>query len=154
MSVPVLEPDVLDLLDLLCMKYLEEGHRFEDRDENDANLLRNLAFIFSNHRKLLESAIEIIDDKDNAMKRFISSTSPNRQFWKVKGSSNQEYLCLARYCPCPSYFQQARLLLPRPFCKHLLAITISRALNREEITTLSNEEFAKAISNEPKVLQA
>lgn len=109
-------------------------------------LLANLAFVLFDNRKILDAAVDILDDSDNSIRHYgTKNASPRRQIWTVKGSQGSDYICLERFCPCAYYMQQARTRKGRIICKHLLAIKLFGAIKRESIQLLDDEDFAKVM---------
>ena len=123
--------------DLLLFDSLHCGDKIDAED-----FLKILNFIFIDDRKLLESALDLIDD--SLPIRCIESITSNRKFWIVTGSrgfnnlflisihnvnsylySGNQYTCLANYCPCRSFIEATKCKEQRVvICKHLVAIKI------------------------------
>jgi predicted nucleic acid-binding Zn finger protein len=63
------------------------------------------------------------------------------------GSQNNEYVCLDKYCSCPSYFNQVKLVQGKVevLCKHLLAIRVALMLKRFESEYVSDELFVELL---------
>ena len=141
-----------DLLDRVIQKF---RHDIESNELNVAisnaqsalhTLLTNLAFVLFDNRKILDSAVDILDDSDNSIRHYRTlNASPPRKMWIVKGSQGNDYICLERFCPCAFYLQQARNRKGRILCKHLLAIKLFVAIKRENVQILDDEEFARAM---------
>lgn len=102
-------------------------------------VLRALSFIMHGDTKLLESALDILDDGDRVITCF-KCANYSRYVWMVN-SRRSSYICLQLYCPCKSYFEKARVAANSSgakgiMCKHLLAIRIGHKLRtiRTEVT--------------------
>lgn len=132
----------LELIDGLC-KYHGE------KRGNDIDVLKSVSFILHDNRKLLESAVEILGEEPPAtgVKQFISS-SCGRVCWKVRGSQDRDYTCLANYCSCPSFFQQSKQVDGKIFCKHLLAIKLATVMQLMDTETVSDERFVEVMCQE------
>ena len=141
-----------DLLDKVIQSFHNDVTINENiTEKNDEQailniLLTNLAFVLFDNRKILDAAVDILDDSDNLIRHYgTTNASPRRQMWTVKGSLGSDYICLERFCPCPYYMQQARTRKGRILCKHLLAIKLFVAIKRENIQLLGDEDFAKVM---------
>ena len=86
---------------------------------DESNILKSLNFILYDNHKILESAMDIVDDIDNKIIKYKSNSS-SRHFWKVNGSQGNQYICFEKFCPCQSFLQQARQTTENVYCKHIL----------------------------------
>jgi len=132
----------LDLIDGLCQQHSQ-------KTGTEIDVLKSVSFILHDNRKLLESAVEILGEEPPAtgVKQFVSS-SCGRMCWKVRGSQDREYTCLANYCSCPSFFQQSKQADGKIYCKHLLAIKLATILHMIETETVSDERFVEVMCQE------
>ena len=75
-------------------------------NERKEEFLKSIAFIMFDNMRLLEASTDILDR--GAVKEIVCTTS-NRSCFTVSGSKGGQYLCLRNYCPCRSFFEQAKL---------------------------------------------
>ena len=132
----------IELIDGLCKKY--------DNDKaSEGEILKSVSFVLYDHRKLLESAVEMMgeDAQSCGVKQF-ASNSCGRRCWKVKGSHDKDYTCLKNFCSCPSYSMQARQTNNEVICKHLLAIKLASMLGWIETELISDERFVEILCQE------
>jgi len=102
-----------------------------------AEVLRVTRFVLHDHSKLIDSAVELIDEQKangTPIKCYISSTGqqPPRKCWRVPGSEKgTEYTCLQHFCPCQSYCEMSKAASPDRTvnCKHLIAVRIATVLS-------------------------
>ena len=121
-------------------RLLDATTRFyrEQNNEDPSVVLKAVGFILFDHRKLLESALEVLDQAE-AQKRSIQQFQcefSERVFWRVPGSGDKNYTCFAQYCSCPSFSNQAKKTSERILCKHLLALQVdisTRRLEKQEM---------------------
>jgi predicted nucleic acid-binding Zn finger protein len=74
-------------------------------------------------------------------------TPSNRIVWAAKGE-NQEHLVYPKlYCSCQDFYKNVVVKKKRKFCKHILAQTISEALNNFIAVTLEDNKFKEFISD-------
>lgn len=108
-------------------------------------VLKAFHFILHDQAKLIEHSLEIIDQSDESIKpvQQYQHEQSGRKFWKVRGSRENEYLCLSRYCSCPSFVNlvKAAELDKVILCKHLLAIQLAKALRMEQVYFMSLDTF-------------
>lgn len=114
-------------------------------DSTPEKLLKTLTFILHDNFKLLDHALEVLDDEQQSIVRYQCSTY-NRYIWRVTSRRNS-YICLAAYCPCRSYFEQSKVATSKVLCKHLLAIRIGHQLKTNKEEVLSNELFVELMSS-------
>jgi hypothetical protein len=76
----------------LSQAVIDHGKGTED---NQDETFRALSFILFNERRLLEHAIDILDD-DQSMIVCFQSTTYNRFLWQVS-SRKSSYICLGKY---------------------------------------------------------
>jgi len=96
----------------------------------------------------------IFPDKSNdvleVLKRGIIKyiyTPSNRIVWAAKGE-NQEHLIYPKlYCSCQDFYKNVVVKKKRKFCKHILAQTISEAINSFMIVTLEDNKFKEFVSD-------
>ena len=111
-------------------------------DVDDA--LRQVHFVLEDQMKLVEASLELLDHERKTTVQMIEEESGERYFWRVQGSKDQDYLCLARHCSCQSFQQllkqstEAQPIL----CKHLLAIKLARILGMVDKVKLPLDQFA------------
>ena len=129
----------LVLVDALCHTAAsDESHnKGEYSDQHQMKFFRTMYTILHDNKKLLEDSIDLVDSfrTGASLLRYFECEKPptdsksRRIFAKVKGSRpGTEYLCLARYCSCPSFANKARQTSSSVICKHLLALKIGVAL--------------------------
>lgn len=128
-----------DLLDVLA------ENEYKDIDD----VLRSFYFILEDHKDKLQAAVEVINESESGIivgrgtggrKRAVIHEyvhdESSRNFWKVLGSKDNEYLCFKSYCTCPSFQQTVKSVIPdssnRLICKHLIALRLARALKLVE----------------------
>ena len=70
------------------------------------DLIKGYIFILHDNISLLENALDILDT--STIKEFHCPTL-NRKYWIVCGSKSHEYVCLQNFCPCRSFYEQARV---------------------------------------------
>ena len=129
---------------------------FRDPEE----LLKALSFIMFNEKKVLENAIDLIDDEP-CLLTCIQCSNYQRFLWRVP-SKKHTYICLGEshllfrslcidqslefYCPCKSFFEQTRFSSHKVVCKHLLALRLAHHLQRIRIEVVPNEVFIDMMS--------
>mmetsp|Transcript_71722 Transcript_71722/g.140887 ORF Transcript_71722/g.140887 Transcript_71722/m.140887 type:complete len:156 (-) Transcript_71722:358-825(-) len=115
----------------------------------DIEILKGLSFILFDHRKLLESAVEMLGDdgQSTGVKEYVSN-SCGRKFWKVRGSQDREYTCLRSFCSCQSYLIQTKQATTDVICKHLLAIKIADMMGLVEKEEVTDEKFVELMCQE------
>ena len=101
-------------------------------DLPEEDVLRYVDAILCNNQALVDKALQLLDHPENTV-RLIRSTPSNRQFYCVRGSRSQSYICFDHYCSCRSFFEQARKTEERLLCKHLLAIVLAHGLHKVEV---------------------
>lgn len=106
------------------------------------SVLRAANFILHDEKKLLEVAVEVLDERPQPIRKVQSSCG--RHFWLVAGSRGHTYVCLENFCHCRSFSEV--LLSPQvvpgrpdqlpdemkcdvPMCKHLLAVQLAEAID-------------------------
>ena len=102
-----------------------------------AEVLKVARFVLFDHGKLVDSAVELIDEQKangTPIKCYFSSTGqqPPRKCWRVPGSEKgTEYTCLLHFCPCQSFCEMSKAASPdrAVHCKHLSAVRIATALS-------------------------
>ena len=111
--------------------------------------MKGLSFILFDHRKLLESAVEMLGDdgQSTGVKEYVSN-SCGRKFWKVRGSQDREYTCLRSFCSCQSYLIQTKQATTDVICKHLLAIKIADMMGLVEKEEVTDEKFVELMCQE------
>ncbi len=127
----------VELIDLVC-----EQHTVSQSVDEDS-VLKQFGFILFDNLKLLESALDILDNDNDSIVKYTVDVS-NRIVWKVKGSQGKEYTCLDSFCSCPSFLQQVR---QDPsgciMCKHLLGVKLATCLKRATSRTVNNDKFVE-----------
>ena len=108
--------------------------------DDPSHVLHVMNFALHDNRRLLDSAVDIIDDHDFPVKQYCCDAS-GRSFYKVQGSQGREYICLGEYCNCASFLQTARQLQKNVICKHLLCVKISLALGKVVVHSITEEMF-------------
>lgn len=141
-----------ELLENLCDSTLKNSLEYCENE-----ILKQLSFILDNHRKLLELSIDILlssnDDSETSnvytVKQYINKEY-DRSCWKVKGSQDNEYLCLKDYCSCIHFFQQSKTIQGphRIICKHLLAIKLAILLKKIHVEQVNNDKYIELLSTE------
>ena len=100
------------------------------------DVFRVAAFILRDERKLLEAAVEVLDQDKQPIRR-LQSGSCTRHFWIVNGSKGSKYICFEDFCPCRSFEENSMRAAPvntvpsttsTALCKHLVAIAIAEAI--------------------------
>lgn len=91
-------------------------------------VLRAANFILCDDKRLLESAVVVLNDTHNILR--IKSNTCDRHFWQVAGSFGKSYICFSSNCPCKSFEEQSyNSIGDQPvICKHLLAIKLGEAV--------------------------
>ena len=146
-----IQNDLLNrILDEYAQNIIDESLQHQQSIESVNFLLKNLAFLLFDHRRILESAVDILDESEQFIHHYGTTSLPQRHFWTVKGSQGNEYICLQNFCPCPYFLQHARMRPGRTFCKHLLAIRIYSAMYKDNIIILSDEQFALVMCGEER----
>ena len=95
----------LSIIKSLSDQYLSTHMLTTNQNESIDELLKSFIFVFHDNLKLLESSLDILDKN---MITEIKCDTSGRRYWKVPSSQGSEYLCLAKYCPCKSYFEKFR----------------------------------------------
>mmetsp|Transcript_34678 Transcript_34678/g.35371 ORF Transcript_34678/g.35371 Transcript_34678/m.35371 type:complete len:152 (+) Transcript_34678:51-506(+) len=103
-----------------------------------SDFLRCCVFSFNEGMPTLESVIDVLE---SGMVREITCRTSGRSIWKVYGSKGVEYICLSSYCPCRSFYEQARSSSVYLVCKHLLAIQLAKPLGRLTVQVVSDDVF-------------
>jgi hypothetical protein len=95
---------------------------------------RAINFIVGEDRKLLESAVEVLEEH-SSIRKIVSVSNPLREFWIVPGNRGRSYLCFKKHCTCRSFGDLLQRKTAEPtdnskktgvkMCKHLLAIYLS-----------------------------
>jgi predicted nucleic acid-binding Zn finger protein len=120
-----------------------------DSADSQVQVLKAVNFALFDHRKLLESAIEVLGDDVHAPKiKSYKCVSCERFCWKVRGSHDKEYTCLEKFCSCPHFFNQCKVTQGRVICKHLLAIKIQCMLRPFQFESVSDERFIELICSD------
>ena len=74
-------------------------------------------------------------------------TPSNRIVWAAIGE-NQEHLIYPKlYCSCQDFYKNVVVKKKRKFCKHIIAQTISEALNNFKAVPLEDNKFKEFISD-------
>lgn len=134
----------IDLLDNLG--HFPESKGEHMKDERINNVLQRFQFVMCKQPKLMENAIEILDNYDTrTLPCFQSATIPSRFFYIVQGKDD-DYICLPNYCPCRSFFERARRTTGEVRCKHLVAIRLFTALGLVDIKVLPDAQFVEKMS--------
>lgn len=120
-------------------------------DVDESNLLKSLNFILYDNHRILESALDIVDDTDNKIIKYQSNSSL-RCFFKVNGSQGNQYLCFEKFCPCQSFLQQAKQTPENIYCKHILSIKIASLLNRVGEEVVDDEVFIEMLTTDSLVI--
>lgn len=102
--------------------------RFPDqlfnKEQSSEESIRALNFILFDDRKLLDSAVDVLDNLQYIDRCKSSSTT--RHFCIVPGSKGANYLCLNRYCTCPRFTEISKHPTKyNKLCKHLVAIKLA-----------------------------
>lgn len=106
------------------------------------SILHSLCTTLHDQPKLLEHALEILDN-DGKYKPVRQFTDPSqRRFFVVRGAQGQDYICFEQYCSCQSFSQLSRSCNTRVLCKHMLAVHIACAMHGTDDHSISSEEFA------------
>ena len=117
----------------------------------EEKFLKALHFILTDNLKLLENALDIVEDEYYRIKLY-SSISSNRIFWVVPGSGRgkdyKEYVCINEFCSCASYYEQAKITVDPVVCKHILAVKIASVLQRYTSTPVSDDIFIALLTNQ------
>ena len=117
----------------------------------EEKFLKALYFILTDNLKLLENALDIVEDEYCRIKLY-TSISSNRIFWVVPGSGRgkdyKEYVCIDEYCSCASYYEQAKATVDSVVCKHTLAVKIASVLQRYTSTPVSDDIFISLLTNQ------
>ena len=118
---------------------------------NEEKFLKALHFILTDNLKLLENALDIVEDDYYKIKLY-KSLSSNRIFWVVPGSGRgkdyKEYVCINNYCSCASYYEQAKNTVDPIICKHILAVKIASVLQMYISTPVSDDVFIPLLTNQ------
>jgi len=93
-----------------------------------------------------DKSTNVLDVLKKGIIRYTYKPS-NRIIWAAKGE-NQEHMVYPKlYCSCQDFYKNVVIKQKRKFCKHLLAQTISEALNKFETVTLEDDKFKEFIGN-------
>jgi predicted nucleic acid-binding Zn finger protein len=118
---------------------------------NEEKFLKALHFILTDNLKLLENALDIVEDDYYKIKLY-KSLSSNRIFWVIPGSGRgkdyKEYVCINNYCSCASYYEQAKNTVDPIICKHILAVKIASVLQMYISTPVSDDVFIPLLTNQ------
>eukprot|EP01041_Mallomonas_annulata_P001369 gene1369-2642_t len=132
----------LSLLAAISKTFQKNSHNTESSIK-ETDIMNSLIFCLHDNVKLLENAVDVLDC---GFVREITCRPSKRSCWKVSGSKGKEYTCLRDYCPCRSFFEQARLHSNDVMCKHLLAMRIAGPLGKLHIEEVSEDVFLAIIS--------
>ena len=125
-----------------------------DNNNNESNILKSLNFILYDNHKILDSALDLMDDTDNNNNKIIKykSSSSSRVFWKVNGSQGNQYLCFEKFCPCQSFLQQARQTSENIYCKHILSIKIGSLFDKIIEEVVDDNVFVEMLTSDSLVI--
>jgi len=101
-------------------------------------------------RTMLAEALQLIDNKQ--VVRCTSQPS-NRVYYRVKGKSEMQYICVANFCSCP-YFVYNAVSKEAVCCKHLLAVEIASALDACIEDEVEDHMYAVEVGLATTVVQA
>jgi predicted nucleic acid-binding Zn finger protein len=113
-----------------------------------SHVLHCMNFIFHDNRRLLEAAVDIIDDFESPVRKYHCEAS-GRCLHKVQGAQGREYICLGDYCSCANFLQTSRHLQKNVICKHLLCIRLATALGKVTVQDITVEKFVAMLCEEP-----
>jgi len=117
---------------------------------NEEKFLKALHFILTDNLRVLENALDIVEDEYCRIKLY-SSISSNRKFWVVPGSGRgkdyKEYVCINDNCSCASFYEQAKNTVDPVMCKHILAVKIASVLQMFVSTPVSDDVFIPLLTN-------
>lgn len=110
------------------------------------SVLSTMWSILRDQPKLIEHALNILDNdpKYCAVKRYTDST--NRHFYTVRGEDDDENVCFESFCSCPGFAQLSCGHEMKIMCKHLLATRIARALKIAECVHSSLEQVGSLLT--------
>ena len=130
----ILKPVVEQLLTEVRREKSENGELSDD-------LLSALYAVF---QQPLLNALDIIDRE--SVTRCVCPTG--RELYQVQGSGSKVYICLttSNYCSCPSFVYSTIIKEDSILCKHQLAVHLAGAMQCYKKIEVSDEEFAKLLS--------
>jgi predicted nucleic acid-binding Zn finger protein len=129
----------IDLISVVC-------NHCSSKETDNESILRLFDFVLLDNRKVLEAAVDILDNSKFSIKKFTSESS-DRSCWKVHGSQGKDYMCLENFCSCQSYLQQAKQHRGRILCKHLLAVRLATSMSKINCEVISDEKFAQKFTD-------
>ncbi len=104
----------------------------------------NEHFVEHLEKVLPEQSNKILQVIERGITKYIYKPS-NRIVWRAIGE-NDEYLLYPKiFCSCHDFYKNTIIKRKRPFCKHIIAQVISKALNNYMEKELEDNEFPTLI---------